>query len=278
MFLDLYKLYLKCFPQYPVKEQVFFDQLRPEQATIFPEYCQEKLVGFSMIHGNSITLLCVDPLFRKQGIGQKLLKQSEESIAESGYKEVILGKGRRYLLQGVPLESEGAVPFFQHRGYDAQWTSVNMLLSLDQFQKKEIAIPPAPEGLTYRLISQDEMPRLLQAVENAQPYWMDCFRECTDPILVAELEGQLVGFEIVAPEGGRFIPSPEKVGSIGCVGVVKEFRNRGIGMDMVLHGIQWLQQQGCGSIELLYVALVDWYRKLGFEVNQQQWMGEKKLP
>ena len=67
------------------------------------------------------------------------------------------------------------------------------------------------------------------------------------------------------------------MGSISCVGVVKEAREQGIGMQMVLEGIKWLQRQGSGSVELLYVALVDWYRKLGFQVNQRQWMGQKAL-
>ena len=38
------------------------------------------------------------------------------------------------------------------------------------------------------------------------------------------------------------------------MGVVKSHRNRGIGMGMVLAGIRWLKEQGCGSIELRYVA------------------------
>ena len=41
--------------------------------------------------------------------------------------------------------------------------------------------------------------------------------------------------------------------------------------------VQDVKEQGCSSIELLYVALVDWYQKVGFQVNQRQWMGEKIL-
>lgn len=41
--------------------------------------------------------------------------------------------------------------------------------------------------------------------------------------------------------------------------------------------VQDVKEQGCSFIELLYAALVDWYQKVGFQVNQRQWMGEKIL-
>ena len=94
---------------------------------------------------------------------------------------------------------------------------------------------------------------------------------------MAAEQGQLVGFAMVPPEGGRFLGDVEKPGSLECVGVVKSHRNRGIGMGMVLAGIRWLKEQGCGSIELRYVALEDWYHKVGFCTFQRMWMGEKSL-
>lgn len=276
-FRELYQLYLECFPQYPIKEEWFYDLLKPEKATLFQERKDGQLAGYSLVHGNAIALLCVKETFRRQGTGSGLLARSEEHIRENGGKNVILGQARWYLLQGVPLENPEAVPFFEHRGYSAEWTSVNMLLSLHGYDPKAFPIPPAPQGLTFRLLEEHDTPQLLEAVENAQHYWLDCFYDYHGLVLAAELNGKIVGFEMVDPEGGRFIPSSEKVGSIGCVGVVKAAREKGIGMQMVLEGIKWLQSQGSGSVELLYVALVDWYQKLGFQVNQSQWMGQKTL-
>lgn len=276
-FRELYQLYLECFPQYPIKEEWFYDLLKPEKATLFQERKDGQLAGYSLVHGNAIALLCVKETFRRQGTGSGLLARSEEHIRENGGKNVVLGQARWYLLQGVPLGNPEAVPFFEHRGYSAEWTSVNMLLSLHGYDPKAFPIPPAPQGLTFRLLEEHDTPQLLEAVENAQHYWLDCFYDYHGLVLAAELNGKIVGFEMVDPEGGRFIPSSEKVGSIGCVGVVKVAREKGIGMQMVLEGIKWLQSQGSGSVELLYVALVDWYQKLGFQVNQSQWMGQKTL-
>lgn len=274
---ELYNLYLECFPDYPIKAEWFVSLLKPETATIFREYDGDKLVGFSMIHDNSITLLCVSKDYRNQGYGSKLLEKSQEFIKQSGAQEIILGRGHYYLLQGVPLENEQAVPFFEHRGYSAAWTSVNMFLPLQGYDSETIEIPPAPANVRYKLLDEQDRPQLYEAVKKVIPGWLESYQQCTDPILIVELDEKIAGFEIVAPEGGRFIPSRDKVGSIGCVGVVPEFREHGVGMRMVLEGIKWLQKQGCASIELLYVALVDWYKKVGFQVNQRQWMGEKKL-
>ena len=124
---ELYQLYLECFPQYPIKEAWFFDLLKPEKATLLQERREGELAGFSLIHGNAIALLCVKASCRRQGIGSKLLALSEEHIARQEETRVILGQTRWYLLQGVPLENPEAVPFFEHRGYTAAWTSVNML-------------------------------------------------------------------------------------------------------------------------------------------------------
>jgi len=46
---------------------------------------------------------------------------------------------------------------------------------------------------------------------------------------------------------------------------------------MVIQGAQWLKNQGCYSIELRYVELVDLYKKIGFVPIAHQWMGKKIL-
>ena len=274
---ELYRLYLECFPQYPIREDLFSQLLQPEKATIFREYQGDALAGFAMVHGNSISLLCVSPDCRGHGYGTRLLKQAQARLRDQGQEEVVLGQGRWYLLQGVPLENPEAVPFFQHRGYSAEWTSVNMELSLLGYDPSAVSIPPAPSEISFRLLEKSDTPALLEAVRDAQRYWLDCFTDYHGPVLAAELDGRIVGFEMVDPEGGRFLPQGKKAGSIGCVGVIHQARNQGIGLRMVLEGIRRLQEQGSPSIELLYVALVDWYRQVGFQVVRRQWMGRKPL-
>lgn len=273
----LYALYGECFPCYPLSREWFFSLLALEQGKVFTRWEGGALAGAAVLHGNSLPLLCVGENFRGRGLGSQLLAQAEEHTKSQGHSQVVLGQGPHYLFQGVPEENPGAVEFFQKRGYQAAWSSVNMRLDLAGYDPGQVDIPPVPEDVAFRLLETGEEPALLAAVEDAQPAWLEFYQGCPSPILVAAEQGQLVGFAMVPPEGGRFLGDVEKPGSLECVGVVKSHRNRGIGMGMVLAGIRWLKEQGCGSIELRYVALEDWYEKVGFCTFQRMWMGEKNL-
>lgn len=273
---EFFDIYTRCFPEYPTTETQFGSLLRPGLAHAVTRRVNGKLAGYALVHGGSIALLCVDGPCRGQGTGSALLAECEEYIRGQGGDQVILGSGSpHYILQGVP---EGpAVDFFEKRGYAAGWTSINMELGLDGFDRGSLSIPPAPAGLTYRFAERTDLPALLAAVEAAEEGWKGIFADCSDPILLAELDGEIAGFEILTTVGGYFVKPGQRVGCVGCVGVVPERRERGIGMDMVAQGVQWLKDQGCTQIELRYTWLESWYGKLGFRTVSRQWMGEKKL-
>lgn len=273
---EYYELYMRCFPDYPTTPENFSTLLRPELAHIIERREDGRLLGYALVHDGSIPVLCVDEAYRGRGIGSGLLEECEGYIRSRGVRKITLGCGPHYLLQGVPDVGDN-VRFFEKRGYTAGWTSVNMELSLVGFDTGNLDIPPAPAGLSYRMAAPADMPELLAAVTAAEPNWPGIFETCVDPIFLAVLDGKIVGFEILAPNGGHFLRPGEQVGCVGCVGVVPEVRERGIGMDMVANGIKWLKDQGCTLIELRYVWLDKWYSKLGFQTKYWQWMGEKTL-
>ena len=273
---ELYELYTRCLPAYPTSGELFQSQLRPDLARTVTRREGGRLIGCALVHGGSIALLCVDEAFRGRGIGSWLLAECEEHIRGAGGEHVVLGSGSpHYILQGVPKGP--AVEFFEKRGYTADWTSINMELDLTIFNRASLAIPPAPEGLRYRFAEQADRTALLKAVEAAEEGWVDIFAQCADPILLAELDGGIAGFEILTTGGGYFARPGARVGCVGCVGVVPERRERGIGMAMVAEGIQWLKERGCTQVELRYTWLEGWYGKLGFRTVSRQWMGEKTL-
>lgn len=277
MIHELYRLFQVCFPEYPASEAVFNEQLKPELAQIVSEYDGGRLIGYSLIHGNSISLLCVAPDYRNQGIGSRLLEQSEELIRETGAQTIILGRGKHYLLQGVPADEPSAQDFFERRGYSADWVSANMELQTAEYDPVRFPIPEAPRWLQFRMATEEDRPTVLQAVADVHENWVRYYKSCTDPIILAILDGKIVGFEIVEADGGIFGNAECKVGAFGCVGVIHSARERGIGRQMVARAIEWLKSQGCDTIQLRYVALVDWYGRIGFSVKHRQWMGEKAI-
>jgi len=273
---ELYTLYRRCFPHYPVTEADFADILAPEEGQILRRTADGQLIACAVVHGDSIALLCVDPAHRGRGIGSGLLHEAEELIRAAGHSHVTLGLGDHYLFQGAPADSEDTVHFFSRRGYAAEWTSVNMRMRITDFCADKLALPPSPPEIVYRTAEAADMPSLLQAVRETDEDWAEYFSE-DEPIMTAVCGGRVVGFAILSVGGARFADGDPQAGSIGCVGVIPSMRERGIGRQIVVKSVEWLQERGCTSAELLYVELVSWYGRIGFDVCSRQWMGEKDL-
>lgn len=201
-----------------------------------------------------------------------------EGFISASYDEVILGGGG--LFQGVPCDNdeESSVPFFEKRGYSADWTSVNMGLELDEKSAAVLKATPRPDGIAYRFATDSDREKLLAAVKDAEEDWLPIFEENKDaPVLLAVCGDEIAGFEMVEEDGGMFFADNEKHGMIGCVGVTHKYRRRGIGLAMTAEGSISLYEKNCKDIQLLYVERVAWYNKLGYEVTSRQWMGRKKI-
>lgn len=177
----------------------------------------------------------------------------------------------------MPTDSPEALPFFEKRGYSAEYETYNMVLMLDSFAIETLGIPPKLADIELRLAEAADRESLLRAVQEVDPSWVWIFEHCVDPIVVAMRSEEVVGFAILSPAGGRFARPDQQMGSIGCVGVVRATRKRGIGLQMVAFGADWLKSRGCSWVELLYLVLVDWYARIGFTVSSRQWMGSKQL-
>lgn len=275
MVKKMYNLYTDCFPDYPVTLEDFHSNLKPDYAELYRKYDRDKLIGYCLVHDNSISMLCVAQPYRGKGLAEDLLKQAEKGIAKKNFKQILLGRGKDYLMQGVPLESKGAVEFFTKQGYHADWTSVNMTLKLGDYCPERIDIPKC-EDVIFRLADRSEKGKVIEAVGKVIPEWQ-CYFENDEYVLVADLNDEIVGFEIISAHDGLFKKPVEKLGSIGCVGIIPEARCKGIGLRMVKAGADLLRMDGCTGVELRYVQLVDWYAKLGFVADKKMWMGEKDI-
>lgn len=55
-----------------------------------------------------------------------------------------------------------------------------------------------------------------------------------------------------------------KTGIIGCVGVDKSQRSRGVGLAMLCHAIEDMKRRGVEAVFIDSTNKVDWYGKVGF--------------
>lgn len=274
---DLYDIYCEAMPRYPLTYERFRDILHRDNSQIFTAENSKTIIGFCVVNDNSVVILCVKKEYRHSGYGRHLLIMAEGFISVN-YNEVVLGGGG--LFQGVPCDEdeESSVPFFEKRGYTADFTSVNMGLELDDKSAAMLKRTPRPDGITYRFATDSDREKLLAAVKDAQADWLPIFDENNDaPVLLAVCGDEIAGFEMAEEDGGMFFADNEKHGMIGCVGVTHKYRRRGIGLAMTAEGSLSLYEKNCKDIQLLYVERVAWYNKLGYEVTSRQWMGRKKI-
>lgn len=264
---ELLALYNRCVPEaYRVTEEAF--EGLTDGGELFTRYDGDCLIGYALVRGSSLTLLCVDEAYRRQGIGTDLLNQAENAAKRRGCTRLILGHGSDYVLQGVPTEAD-VHRFFEKHGYTCTGYTYDMTVSLPAEKTAEI-----PDGVTFELTAADA--RVPDAVKAVEKSWLGVYETTDEDVLLAKVNGKIAGFCI--PAGwNRFFGGRRDVGSVSCVGVLPEYRKRGIGLAMVSEALRYLADEGFTRAELLYTSIPHWYGKLGFVPFHRLWMGEKEM-
>ena len=280
---ELYSLYKSCFSGADiVAEDVFEDVLqRNKQANVITETNQSgSLIGAAITVKGVIAAIFVDKNSRGNGIGSKLLDKAEEHIRQQGNKTAVLGG--MVIYQGAPIAGDN-ISFFEKRGYQGEEITVNMAAKLADFDASKLDIYPAPDYIRFRYEKPEEHEKLLKAIESVEPNWVQYFSKPSPKsrikTLIAEdiRSGAIAGFVTTEPNAATFEHDGLITGSMGCVGVVPEYRRLGIGLRMVADGMQKLKEQRDQAVELTYIVLTDWYSRLGLTICSRQWMAKKKL-
>lgn len=280
---ELYSLYKSCFSGADiVAEDVFEDVLqRNKQANVITETNQSgSLIGAAITVKDVIAAIFVDKNSRGNGIGSKLLDKAEEHIRQQGNKTAVLGG--MVIYQGAPIAGDN-ISFFEKRGYQGEEITVNMAAKLADFDASKLDIYPAPDYIRFRYEKPEEHEKLLKAIESVEPNWVQYFSKPSPKSRIKTLiaddirNGAIAGFVTTEPNAATFEHDGLITGSMGCVGVVPEYRRLGIGLRMVADGMQKLKEQRDQAVELTYIVLTDWYSRLGLTICSRQWMAKKKL-
>ncbi len=280
---ELYRLYRSCFSGADIAaEDVFEDVLsKNKQTNVITESDQSgRLIGAVITVEEAIAAIFVDKNNRGRGIGSKLLDKAEKHIRQRGHKTAVLGG--MVIYQGAPIMGDN-IRFFEKRGYQGEEITVNMAAKLEDFDALKLDIYPAPEYIRFRYEKPEEHEKLLKAIETVEPNWAQYFSKPSPKsrikTLIAEdvRNGAIAGFVSTEPNAATFEHDSLITGSMGCVGVVPEYRKLGIGLRMVADGMQKLKEQGDQAVELTYIELTDWYSRLRLKICSRQWMAKKKL-
>lgn len=300
MLKEIYELFRRTLPYVVRDEETVLRILENKDNKIMEERnAENQLIGVSVIHKNTILLLCVEEAYRKQGIGSGLLRQSEEAIKAAGYDEVTVGVGEDYLAPGVPTSKryapavnerldervdDVAGSFFEKRGYVHDWGNkcncFDMKFPLCEFEKEEHSIGDTIDGVCYRFATIEDR-ESVSACTNAAcveftKWYQDEFlytENDSSRIMVAVADGKVVGTLIVDTnhESG--------LGSVGCTAVHPEYRGRHIAVNMVTLGTKYLKDVGMKEAYLSYTysGLDRMYGYAGYKIFVYFMMAKKKL-
>jgi GNAT superfamily N-acetyltransferase len=276
--MEMLDLYNRVFPNLQTDQNIFSERLLLENGSIIFEHREGAvLAGFSVVNDDGILLLCVDENYRNQGIGTDLLRLSEQHI-KMDFNKIQLGLSRNtYLFCGVPMNDfSDSHTFFEKHGYSGKWVSFDMIIDLSKYNH----IPELNNKDTNILIRHRRNDP--EDIENAASCgeiidgWGEIYRSSTD-LIVAEADGKIIGGVSVDPDFCLFPKSLKEAGSFGCLGVLEEYRNCGIGMKLCQEALHILKNSGCQICHIGYTWLDWWYGKLGAVKYTNYWMGEKKL-
>jgi ribosomal protein S18 acetylase RimI-like enzyme len=281
---EIFGLFQRNLPSVLRRESTVLDVLGDECNHIIECRDGEKTVGISVINEGTIYLLCVDKTSQNQGIGTRLLKQSEEYIASKGFNKVVLGVGEGYIMPGVPM-NDGAHEFFMKHGYTHSWGEsgcIDMSQALEGFNCNGYAIGDTINGIKYRWAGVSDLEATVKCVFDAKEDFACYYRETelykqgsNAPILIAERDGEVLG-AILVSIGEKL---GDNGGSLDCLVTALKHRGKGIATTLTTLGTKHLKDTGLCNAYLCftYTDIANMYRRIGYEVCMEYFMGEKLL-
>ncbi len=298
---SLIAIYHRNFPHNIRDEATVREILSDAENRILEKRLDGKLHGACVIRDNTIYLLCVDSEYRGRGIGSALLAGAETQVREQGHREIVIGRGKSYLMPGVPtnvppvgglepaenLPSEPdnrAVEFLSKKGYRHAYTDCNifdMIADLRESSPSGIVLGEPIDEIIYRWAEKSDVNGVLECVGDAHESFCIYYQSddlYTDVggsrVLIAEKGGKICGALIV-----NFSETSPGTGSVGCAAVRHDSRGKGIATRMVAAGTDALRQIGLEKsfIGYTYTGLDRLYGKAGHRICTYYMMAEKKL-
>lgn len=135
-----------------------------------------------------------------------------------------------------------------------------MILDLADYKEKTLPI----DGISFGFYHGDirVIRQIVAAVDEA---WVKYFHETT-LVFCGYSKGNPISFCILDVDADCILATSNKrIGAIGCVGTVPQYRNRGIGLRMVDLATIYLKNEGCDKSSVSYTHIDRWYHKLGYQ-------------
>jgi predicted N-acetyltransferase YhbS len=273
----MHSLYNNCFDLLKMTERNFIDRLakNDKNKTYFIAEIDNQIVGYSIVAGNAITLLIVSEIHRNEGIGSILLEKAEEKIKKE-YDSIELVSSD-YILCGVPFDTKSSYyKWFENKGFAHNWTACDMTVDLKKFSSEGVSY--SSDNIVFKkLHTDDEIESCYNGADSVEKGWGRFFAEENTNAIIAIKGEEVIGGIIVSPYRCLFDESIKDAGTIGALWVLKEYRKKGMGMELYCDALIELKKEGCNICHIGYTYLESWYGKLGAKKYIDYWIGSKKI-
>lgn len=288
---DLYKLWNSEYGNiYPISSELFErNLLNAYDAATLVAILNDKLVGFIIgkiwqdeykieAYDNVgwISLIYVDPHYRKRGIGSNLLKKVESEFELLDKSTINIGRDYSDFFPGLPIELKDSLDWFIKRGYENPGSTYDLVC------KNKGKMTLINSNYIFRTATVDDKDNVMEFLHNNWPgrwtkeildYWNNggTGREC---VICLDDKKVCAFAKLGYPNTDEQQISNSltwrncfsALGGIGPLGVDKEYRGRHLGYDIVAFAKNVLIDAGVTDIIIDWTSLIDFYKKFGFEI------------
>lgn len=270
--MTLHQIFRKCFLQFELTEKTFKRLANTDNIHVITHEENGEIVGFALVEKVALRLICVLPEHQGKGIGTTLLSQAEIYIKSNGGSEILTGGASSELLIGAP---ENTVDFFKKRGFEVIGSCDEMDIDIQTFNSESYDLA-VPEMCSFGWFEGD-FDELKTAVSKVDEEWVQYFSP-ESKVFCGYYNNEIASFCIVEYDSTCILSTAtSKVGVIGCVGTVPEFRRKSIGLKMVALATDDLRENGCDSCFIHYTGVADWYAKLGYKTFLKLYFMKKDI-
>lgn len=237
-----------------------------------------------------LALMTVAPSFQRQGLGASLLASAEAKLAAEGAEKVVLGGSFHHFMPGVPSGWIAAQAFFPRAGYamGKEVWDVRRDLTVGTPLPDVSEVLAARPHVTIRPYREGEANPLMKfLLSNFPGRWARDMGHFLDQdgdigrIMGLFVDGVPRGFAHLHPPGSvgalRWAGFDPGVSALGPIGVGKVVQGHGLGLALLVKGLEQLQAWGAHETVIDWTDLLAFYGRCGFAPFRGYILGEKGL-
>ncbi|KAI9734309.1 MAG: hypothetical protein M1834_002413 [Cirrosporium novae-zelandiae] len=232
-----------------------------------------------------ISVIMVDPVHQRKGLGSAMVEWAQHMLYKKyGIEKLPVGSVFPRFWPGVPKDlSKNALEFFENEGtMEPENDCIDLYQDITNYKAPvELVARAEKEGYTFHPLHPSQFSECLVGQrKNFSSYtgWVSKYEDLHHMHRDFEImtcftpTGQQVGWTLMtscdSPILQDFAFTPvvgPKTGVVACVGVDEGYRNKGIGLAMLVRTLEDMKRRGVEMVFVDWVTMRGYYEKVGFE-------------